>query len=85
MPEKTEPPVVGLQMDAKRASRVAWTAVIFGALAIVANGITAMGFLPVKVMQLAAGCAAIFAGLSYHFARLAPPTTGQMGGTREPR
>jgi hypothetical protein len=57
---------------------MALAAFVLGALAIVANGVTAMGFVPTWAMQLAGGMAGIFTGLSWYCHRQGqqPPSLG---------
>lgn len=72
MPNQPDLPVVELSLTQAQAQRLTWAAFIFGALAIVANGFTAMGFFPVWALQLCGGLAMIFTGLSIYCAKMAP-------------
>lgn len=79
MPNDSRPPVVpaGLQqveipMNPTRAERMAWTAFVLGAVALVANSLTGAGFIPKIGMQICGWLAGVCTGLSWYLARKTP-------------
>lgn len=66
------PPVKIPGLTAAEAKRFSMLALLFAALSICSSGVAAMGFLPVWALQLCAGLALIFTGLSWLFHRQAP-------------
>lgn len=69
------PPVRIPGLTPAEAKRYAVIALVFAALSITSSGVAAMGFLPVWALQLCAGLASIFTGLSWLFHRQAPSAT----------
>lgn len=69
------PPVKIPGLTAAEAKRFSLLALVFAALSICSSGVAAMGFLPVWALQLCAGLALIFTGLSWLFHRQAPSAT----------
>lgn len=77
MPKQSDLPVVGHTFTRAQARKLALAAFVLGGLSIVANGLTAVGFMPTWAMQLCGGTAAICTTLSWYCARQAPSPRAQ--------
>jgi hypothetical protein len=63
---------VEIPMNPKRAERMAMAAFVLGIVALVANSLTGVGWLPVVAMQVCGWLAGICTGLSWYLARKTP-------------